>query len=53
MKYLLRKLNPLYTELTEISDIAGYKEVETNLYSIQANFFSTVKGDYYMPTEIN
>ena len=53
MKYLLRKLSPLYTELTEISDVTGYAEVETNLYSIQANFLACLDTRYYMPTEID
>ena len=34
LKYLLRKINPDISDNTAISDLAGYKTVETNVYSI-------------------
>ena len=41
------------TDGTFFSDISGYKQVKTNIYSIQQNFLNSTNLRYYLPNEID
>mmetsp|Transcript_22269 Transcript_22269/g.34447 ORF Transcript_22269/g.34447 Transcript_22269/m.34447 type:complete len:800 (-) Transcript_22269:1038-3437(-) len=50
---LIAKIQPKVQGETYFSDMSGYKEVETHLYSVQDNFLETANPAYYMLNEVN
>lgn len=52
LKYIFAKIKPEDKENTLFSDMCGYKELNTNIHSIQENYLSVVNLKYYLPNEI-
>ena len=52
LKYIFAKIKPEDKENTLFSDMSGYKELNTNIHSLQENYLDVVNLKYFLPNEI-